>query len=1218
MDFSITNMTVEYRTPPVFLDTPRPRFGWNLESDRNGLLQDSYRILIRSTACELPLWDSGRIHSDEMAAIEYGGEPLSSRTIYEWTLQVWDTDGGFSQQKTRFETAFVKADIPDPLHSLLTAGQDDGLPQEAVFGDAKWIGCNQLSLYADYLSVFRMDASFSIQTGSIRAGFCFGGDDPRLMDRNKNLFELEHAQGESYIACVLDVSNLSFSSEHATLCIYRCGYAPDDYADVPVACLPIPRPLLDSSNCFDTHTIILECVYGECDFYLDQKDDAHRLTNERLNLNPIGRGGDYICFPVLGKIGTFLEDGQKADFSFLEVRNFRPPCNVLYHGIPGHSKYYEPSHSHMSGQCFDSPHCAMEKCFSDFTDNTFSDRSSVLTGHTVSNLRTEPACSSSPNHLSDVSHGGLPMLRTDFVLKKPLRKARLFATSRGVYALYLNGRRVGEDYFAPGLSQYDKRIYYQEYTVTDFLKDGGNGLGAILAEGWWSGAISYVGSNWNYFGDRSSLILRLEITYEDDSTESIVTTPDTWQASMDGPIRFAGFFQGEVRDTRNENTMESISCYQGAAWPKADEIPYSKENSYCDEVPPAACPPFSAPAPVTCGKPVFALQPDEGVRIRQTLAAIAVTSPRPGVFVYDMGQNIAGIPEITISGTPGQRIVLRFGEFLYPHHEEYGAQQGMLMLENIRAAMAQDIFVLRGGTQVLRPSFTYHGFRYLEITGISAPLPLSQVRALAMSSVRSVTADFTCSDPQINRLYQNIAWSLRDNFFSIPTDCPQRNERMGWSGDISVFSSTAVAMTSCEPFLRRHLAALRDTQAENGRFADIAPLGGGFGGILWGSAGITVPWELYLQYKDRRVLEEQYPSMCRYADFLEHSMDENGIVRDGPLGDWLGPENSRNEPAFLWQACYLHDLLILKNCAQILGFSQDLIKWQEKYHRGAQSFRDTFLDAASGETLFSKDGPEDHSNLFFEPVSAPGSRRPDGRVRIDTQTSYAVLLGYQLPDLVDPSITAALLARACRRETTDDLGEIRPPYSLMTGFIGTACICPALSNRGYDADAWRMLRQTSYPSWLYPVKQGATTIWERLNAYTTDRGFGGNNSMNSFNHYSFGAVGYWLLGYAGGIRRGSKPGNFCICPIPDPDRIITWAECEEQTVCGTFRVRWEYMDSGVRYDLHLPGGKKTTVTLICPEGCLVYGGDDSLAEVRYENGRAYFEALPGDLTIDVR
>ena len=1260
MDFSITNMTVEYRTPPVFLDTPRPRFGWNLESDRNGLLQDSYRILIRSTECEVPLWDSGRIHSDEMAAIEYGGEPLSSQTIYDWTLQVWDTDGGFFQQHTRFETAFVKADIPGPLRGLLTTGQDDGLPQEAVFGDAKWIGCDQLSLYADYLSVFRMDASFSIQPGSVRAGFCLSGDDPRLMDRNKNLFDLEHAQGESYIACVLDVSNLicsasdlnsntqtdsvpkssdntfsksasdtstlSFSysdtfslpnpdaapdssSRHAVLYLYRCGYAPDDSADVPFACIPISRSLLDSSNCFDTHTIILEYVYGECDFYLDQKDNAHRLTNERLNLNPIGRGGDYICFPVLGKIGTFLEEGQEADFSFLEVRNFRPPCNVLYHGIPGRSECCEPSHSRMS----DSPYCAMQKHSSGFTGNTSSDRS----GHTVSALHADPACSPSPIHLFDVSHGGLPMLRTDFVLKKPLRKARLFATSRGIYELYLNGRRVGEDYFAPGLSQYDKRFYYQEYTVTDFLKDGGNGLGAILAEGWWSGAISYVGSNWNYFGDRSSLILRLEITYTDDSTEHIVTTPDTWQASMDGPIRFAGFFQGEVRDTGKEDLLESFSCYQGAAWPKADEIPYAKENSYCDEVPPTACPPFSAPAPVTCGKPVFALQPDEGVRVRQTLTAAAVTSPRPGVFVYDMGQNIAGIPEITISGTTGQRIILRFGEFLYPHHEEYGRQQGMLMLENIRAAMAQDIFVLRGDTQVLRPSFTYHGFRYLEITGISTPLPLSQVRALAMSSASTVTATFTCSDPQINRLYQNIAWSLRDNFFSIPTDCPQRNERMGWSGDISVFSSTAVAMASCEPFLRRHLAALRDTQAENGRFADIAPLGGGFGGILWGSAGITVPWELYLQYKDRRALEDQYHSMCRYADFIEHSMDENGIVRDGPLGDWLGPENSRNEPAFLWQSAYLHDLLILKNCAQVLGFSQDLTKWQEKYHRGAQSFRDTFLDDASGETLFSQDGPEDHSNLFFEPVSAPGSRRPDGRVRIDTQTSYAVLLGYQLPDLVDPSITAARLARACRRETTDDLGEIRPPYSLMTGFIGTACICPALSDSGYDSDAWRMLRQTSYPSWLYPVRQGATTIWERLNAYTTDRGFGGNNSMNSFNHYSFGAVGFWMLGYAGGIRRGSEPGNFCICPVPDPDRIITWAKCEEQTVRGTFHVRWEYTDSGVRYDLHIPGGKKIQVTLICPEGCLVYDGDAPLADVRYENGRAYFEALPGEVTFHV-
>lgn len=1208
MGFSITNMTVEYRTPPVFLDTPRPRFGWNLESAANGLLQDSYRILVRCTDCDLLLWDSGRIRSDEMAAIEYNGEPLSSQSVYDWTLQVWDTDGGFAQQKTCFETAFLKDDL------------SDGLPQESVFCDAKWIGCDQLSLYADYLSVFRMDAAFSIRPGSVRAGFCFGGDDPRLMDRNKNLFDFEHAQGESYISCVLDLSNLlSHSCEQtlpadAVLYLYRCGYAPGDQANLPLAIIPVPDTLLNPDNCFDQHTIILKCVYGECDLYLDQIDDAHCLTRKaesavrvlvsssrhsasddsalpsyeildpslRLNLNPIGRGGDYICFPVLGKIGTFLEDGQEADFAFLEVRNFRPPCNVLYHGLPGNDAL-KPSTA--------------------FTRRSGSDL----------------PCSSRSARLFDVSHGGLPMLRTDFSLKKPLKKARLYATSRGIYELYLNGKRIWDDYFAPGLSQYNKRFYYQAYDVTSLLQPGGNGLGAILAEGWWSGAVSYVGSNWNYFGDRSSLILRLELTYEDGTAEQIVTSPDTWQATADTPIRSSGFFQGEVRDTQKENVLDSFSRYHGAAWPKADEIPCTMENSYHDEIPPTACPPFSAPASVTYAEPpVFALQPDEGVRVRQTLTASAVTNPRPGVFIYDMGQNIAGIPEIAISGAPGQRIVLRFGEFLYPCHEEYGSQQGMLMLENIRAAMAQDIFILRGGTQLLRPAFTCHGFRYLEITGISRPLPLSQVHALALSSVSDITADFTCSEPLINRLYQNIAWSMRDNFLSIPTDCPQRNERMGWSGDISVFSSTAVSMALCEPFLRRHLSALRDTQAENGRFADIAPIGGGFGGTLWGSAGITVPWELYLQYNDRRALKEQYPSMCRYADFLEHSMDENGIVRDGPLGDWLGPENSKNEPAFLWQACYLHDLLILKNCAQILDLSQDLLKWEEKYHHAALVFRNTFLDPKSGETLFSSGGPEDHSNPFFEPVSDPKNRRADGRVKIDTQTSYAVLLGYQLPELCDFSAAAALLANACRREAVDDLGELRPAYSLMTGFIGTACICPALSDAGYDADAWRMLRQTSYPSWLYPVKQGATTIWERLNAYTTDRGFGGNNSMNSFNHYSFGAVGFWLLGYAGGIRRGSTPGTFSICPVPDPDRSITWAECTEHTVCGTFRVRWEYTDAGIRYDLHIPGGKAVPVCLNCPDGSLVYKDAAPLAMVYYENNTAAFEMLPGDVTLEVR
>ena len=269
------------------------------------------------------------------------------------------------------------------------------------------------------------------------------------------------------------------------------------------------------------------------------------------------------------------------------------------------------------------------------------------------------------------------------------------------------------------------------------------------------------------------------------------------------------------------------------------------------------------------------------------LTARSISEVRPGVFLYDMGQNLAGVPRIRIAdGKPGQRVTLRFGEITYPDMEEYKGHEGMLMLENIRGALAQDQVILKGGEQVIEPKFTFHGYQYIEITGIEQALPLEAVEGVAISSVPELSASYRCSNEEVNQLWSNVSWSLRDNYISIPTDCPQRNERMGWSGDLSVFSRTAVYMADSAGFLQRHMIALRDTQAENGRFADIAPLGGGFGGVLWGSVGITVPWEAYLQYRDLDMLQAQYPAMKQYLAFLDTRIDpETGILNEGPLGE---------------------------------------------------------------------------------------------------------------------------------------------------------------------------------------------------------------------------------------------------------------------------------------------------------------------------------------------
>ena len=1114
-------MTVEYKDGMVFLDNPVPRFGWELEGKKRGLLQTAWQIVVQETEFGKIVWNSGKKLSDQNVHIKYDGEKLQPETTYQWQLTVWNQENECSSKIGLFETALVSGD-------------------DSCFGNAKWIGSNELPLYADYLAVYKVKARLQIKEGSERAGFMIGGDDSRLMDRNKNLYGLENKAGESFVSFILDISGLvkkqaensSAAEAGASILVYRVGYAPDDSKNTPFARIPVPNSLLNSENCYLPHDICVECIYGECDIFLDGHDWEHQLVRPesedapfwapyRLNLNPLGRGGDYICFPTVNKIGISLEEGQEADFKSIEIRNYRKPSNVLYAGVPDQ-----------------------------------------------------------PNKLIPISHGGNCMLRHEFTVDKKVKRARIYATARGIYELYLNGSRVGNAYFAPGLSQYNKSHYYQAYDVTDFLREGKNAIGGILAEGWWSGAISYTGTNWNFWGDRTSLILKCVITYEDDSTRTVVTNPGNWKYSDQGPIKFAGFFQGEVRDTRLDGVLENFSIcgYDDSKWKWAEEIVPNDKNCFVD-------------AKEMEWNPVFRLQPDDGVTVVQNLTAVSVTSPRSNVWIYDMGQNIAGIPEITVEGTAGQELVLRYAEVLYPDLDAYKENAGMIMMENIRGAMAADRFILKGGVQTISPAFTYHGYRYVEVTGIERPLPCEAVKGLCLSSAHRMEAEFECSDARINRLYKNIEWSLRDNFVSVPTDCPQRNERMGWSGDLSVFSRTAVAMTMNEPFLKRHMQAMRDTQSLQGRFADIAPVGGGFGGVLWGSAGITVPWEMYMQYGDLQILQEHYDAMSDYMDFLGQTRDENGIVKDGPLGDWLGPEYSRNTPEYLWQVYYLYDLSIMEKTAALLKKTKDCEKWTKLFEQGRAAWKRLYLDSDTGKTQ-----------------------------NMDTQTSYAVPLALEVTDSEITEKMAEHLDVCCKRETLDDEGNLHPAYSLMTGFIGTAWISQALSNAGYHETAWRMLKQEDYPSWLYPVKQGATTIWERLNSYTVERGFGGNNSMNSFNHYSFGAVGAWILGYAGGIRR-SNAGMFEVCPVPDPDGDVTWAKVQLHTVQGTFKVSWNRKENGFCYYIHIPGGKRTVVSILNPSGKEIFINGTILkntveiSDVMEKKACVQFMAVPGDYEI---
>ncbi len=493
----------------------------------------------------------------------------------------------------------------------------------------------------------------------------------------------------------------------------------------------------------------------------------------------------------------------------------------------------------------------------------------------------------------DPSRNAMPMLRTTFKAgAKAIDSARLYVTARGIYEMFLNGKRVGDDHYNPGLTQYNVTHLYQTYDVTSMLKPGDNALGAMLAEGWWSGLLSF-GTIWNHFGDRQSLLAKLVVTYKDGTSDTVTTDEKTWKYYGKGPIVYSSLDMGEIYDSSREAAVAgwTTAAYKDTGWKPAVAVALNGTTYVGLDGGGRG----ATGIPFTFDKLQLIGQIGNNAGVFRTVTAKSVKEVRPKVFVYDLGQNIVGVPKISVAnGRAGGKITLRFSEMLYPDLKESGKNVGMIMTENYRAALSQDVYTMKAGPQTFQPKFTSHGFQYVEITGIDRPLPIAAVQGVAISSVRSLTADYKTSSEKVNRLWSNLVWSNVDNFLTIPTDCPQRNERMGWSGDINVFSRTATYVSNANQFLTRHMYAMRDVQAPNGRFADVAPVGGGFGGVLWGSAGIVVPWETYLQYRDVGTLEQHYPAMAAYLAYLDTTIDADDRPEFGrPAGRLAGAAEQR-------------------------------------------------------------------------------------------------------------------------------------------------------------------------------------------------------------------------------------------------------------------------------------------------------------------------------------
>lgn len=698
-----------------------------------------------------------------------------------------------------------------------------------------------------------------------------------------------------------------------------------------------------------------------------------------------------------------------------------------------------------------------------------------------------------------------PYLRTTLRVDAPVRRARLYATARGLYELRLNGARVGDRLLTPGWTDYDRRIQYQTYDITTMLIAGENALGAILAPGWYAGYGGYDDHCRNY-GTRPQLLLECRVEYQDGRVQ-VMAGDDTWRAAI-GPIHYGDLFMGEHYDATADLPGWDQPGYDDRHWEAVDTLPLTALPLVADRA--------------------------EPVRIVAELAPIAIAEPAPGLYIVDLGQNIAGWVRLRAAGPAGTRIRLRFAEVL--------TAEGTLYTENLRFARATDTYICAGhGEESYEPRFTFHGFRYVEVTGYPGTLTPEAVIGCVVASDTPWTGSFTCSSALVTQLARNIEWSQRDNFLSIPTDCPQRNERLGWLGDAQVFVGTACYNADVAAFFTKWMADVEDAQSPNGAFPDVAPRIADLsdGAPAWGDAGVIVPWTIYRRYGDTAIIRRHYAAMGRWMDYLLQA--NPGFMRLGRLnndfGDWLSVDASTPGDV-LATAYWAYDARLMAEMARAIGEDADADRYYDLFSRIRETFIAAYVDG-------------------------------EGHVAGRTQTAYVLALHM---DLLPPALRSAAAAHLVA-----DIEE-RGGH-LSTGFVGVGYLCPVLTETGHLDVAYRLLMNETYPSWGYTIREGATTIWERWDGYTAERGFQ-TPDMNSFNHYSLGSVGEWLYRYVAGIDTDSDaPGYARILIRPYPGGGLTHAEATYRSMRGPIRSAWRLDGGTLSLEVTIPANTTAVVSL---------------------------------------
>ena len=760
----------------------------------------------------------------------------------------------------------------------------------------------------------------------------------------------------------------------------------------------------------------------------------------------------------------------------------------------------------------------------------------------------------SENQMFNLQGGtrALPYLRKAFALSKPIRHASLYATALGVYEIHLNGQRVGDHILAPEWTDYRKRIRYQEYDVTSLLKTGDNALGALVAHGWYSGHLGNGG--YQYYGVVPALLAQLEVTYADGSTERIVT--DTTWKTHTSPILSSDFMLGENYDARQEL----------AGWdrPGLDESGWTPATPDEETASPNKTPIAKSNLEPTISEPV---------RMTGTIRPKLLREPAKGHWTFDLGQNMVGVVRLKVTAPAGTHLTLRHAEMLNP--------DGTIYTTNLRGAPSIDTYVTHGGgVEIWQPRFTFHGFRYVELTGLPTRPGMDAVTGIVINSDTPRAGEFACSDPRINQLQSNIQWGQRGNYLSVPTDCPQRDERMGWMGDAEVFVRTATYNADVAAFFTKWMVDVDDAQTPDGAYSDISPSYGGGGTPAWADAGVICPWTVYQANGDTRLLQRHLPAMTKWVEWCR--VHSTGLIRDrdrnGDYGDWLsiGADTPKD---LIGTAYFAYSTHLLSRAYHAVG------------------------DAAGGEK---------YAQLFEEIKAAFNKRyvKQDGRIFGNTQCAYAMALKFDLlPEALRP-VAAQYLEDDIRAKGSH----------LSTGFVGVSYLLPVLTNAGKLDTAYALLTQDTFPSWLFSVKHGATTIWERWDGWTPEKGFQ-DPGMNSFNHYSLGSVGEWLFDAAAGIDLDPNRVAFRhIVLRPRVDGPLTWVKAHHDSLYGRIESDWTRGEGMLSLHVTVPPNTTATVYVPTSDAKSVTEGTGPAARavgvkfLRSEPGVAVYEVESGAYT----